>query len=67
MKYVKTKSLAWWSGFLPLIAGVIVAASETIVPGLADVAGFINRLSGDIPPAALILAGTGLIGLRGAV
>lgn len=66
LKYLKPKSLTWWAGFVPLIAGVIVAGATTLFPQWEPVADFINQLSGGMSPAVLVGWGAGLIGLRGA-
>lgn len=67
MKYLMPKSVTFWTGFIPLIGGLIVAAANTVLPGASSVAAFVNELSGNLPASVLILSGMGLIGLRAAV
>lgn len=64
MKYVKFKSLTWWSAFAPLITGVFIAADP--VHGLSEWTAFASNAAGMSAPA-LITLGLGGIGLRGAV
>jgi hypothetical protein len=65
-KYFKPKSVTWWSSVIPLIAGVVSAASAS-VPALVPAKVVIDAVTGGIPPAILINAGLAGIGLRGAV
>ena len=66
MKYIKPKSLTWWAGFVPLIAGVLVALSD-VIPVLLPVRAVIDAMTGNAEPAVLVNAGLVAIGLRGAV
>ena len=65
MKYLKPKSVTWWSGFAPIAAGTFVAFEP--VHQLAEYASAVSSLYGDTSPAVPINAGLALIGLRGAV
>tara|TARA_R110000782_G_scaffold218427_1_gene305823 strand:- start:34137 stop:34337 length:201 start_codon:yes stop_codon:yes gene_type:complete len=65
MKYFKPRSVTWWGGVLPVVAGLIVATAE-IHGNLAAVTA-INNITGGIPAAALINSGLVAIGLRGAI
>jgi hypothetical protein len=65
MRYLRPKSLTWWSG----VASISVGAAMLAMPGdyaLTEVGRFISMLAGggDASPAALIFLGTGLIGIR---
>lgn len=66
MKYLKPKSLTWWAGFVPLLAGLVVALSD-VLPVLAPVRAVIDAMTGNAEPAVLVNAGLVAIGLRGAV
>jgi hypothetical protein len=64
-KYLKPRSLTWWSSVVPLICGLILASAplhnaEALVEAIA-------LATGDVPPAVLINAGLAGIGLRGAL
>jgi hypothetical protein len=65
MKYFKPRSLTWWSSFVPLIAGALVA-SEPLHGWLALTA-TIDAVTGGVSPALLINAGLLGIGVRGAI
>lgn len=67
MKYIKPKSLTWWAGFVPLMAGVLIAAADTVAPPLQPYAAFVTAMAGNTSAAELIGWGLALIGLRGAV
>lgn len=64
MRYIRPKSLTWWSGVFAIATGVASLAAPTL-----DVLGEIARLitmfagSSDTSPAGLIFLGAGLIGL----
>lgn len=62
-KYFKPKSLTWWTGFIALLTGVIVAIGSE-VQVLAPTANVLKAMT-DISPAAMISFGLGIIGLRG--
>lgn len=62
-KYVKLKSLTWWSGFVPLTAGVFVALEP--VHHLANYAEAVSTMYGGVSPAIPINAGLAIIGFRG--
>lgn len=64
-KYVKPKSVAWWAGFIPLIAGVFMATEE--LHQLAKFTNVVREASGGMSAFALINLGLAVIGLRGAV
>lgn len=65
-KYFQPRSLTWWGGLVPLVAGLILAAADAI-PALHGLALFINAASGNMPAPVLINAGLVAIGLRGAI
>lgn len=62
-KYFKPLSITWWSGIIPLIAGLSVATVD--LHGMTAIVSTINNLSGDIPASSMILYGMTAIGLRG--
>lgn len=64
-KYIKPKSLTWWSGVVPLVAGLVVASEP--LHGLSGLVATINAVTGDIPAAGMITYGLTAIGVRGAV
>lgn len=66
MKYLKPRSLTWWTAMVPLIAGLVVALGAAI-PDLAPVVAVINAASDGMPAAAMINMGLIGIGLRGAI
>jgi hypothetical protein len=66
MKYLQPRSLTWWSSVIPLLAGLIVAASAG-VPQLGAVASIIDAASGGLSAPVLINMGLVGIGLRGAI
>lgn len=63
-RYVKPRSVTWWAGFVPIVAGGFVAAEP--VHHLADWAAFVSATYGDVPPVVPINFGLAAIGLRGA-
>lgn len=65
MRYIRPKSLTWWSGLLAAATGLGVLILPATGP-LAELARFVALLagSGDASPAGLIFLGLGLIGLR---
>lgn len=63
-KYWKPRSLTFWAGFVPILAGAFVAFEP--VHGLTNWAVSISALYGDAPPIVPINAGLALIGLRAA-
>lgn len=65
-KYIKPKSLTWWAGAVPLVAGLILAL-ETVLPGLGPVASVVRILTGNVAPALLVNGGLAAIGMRGAM
>tara|TARA_R110000764_G_C11029370_1_gene385335 strand:- start:38224 stop:38424 length:201 start_codon:yes stop_codon:yes gene_type:complete len=65
MKYWKPKSITWWGGVVPLVAGLILATEP--LHGWLDLVSTINNMTGFIPAAILINSGAVAIGLRGAV
>ncbi len=62
-KYVKPKSVTWWSGFIPMIAGIFVAAEP--IHGLQSIVASIDAMTGGITPSGMIIYGMTAIGLRG--
>jgi hypothetical protein len=65
MKYFKPKSVTWWAGLVPLVAGLIIATEP--LHGWMDLVATINNMTGRVPAAVLINAGAVAIGMRGAV
>jgi hypothetical protein len=65
MKYWKPRSVTWWGGVVPLVAGLILATEP--LHGWLDLVATINNMTGFIPAAILINSGAVAIGLRGAV
>lgn len=65
MKYIKLKSLTWWSSVTPLVAGAVVASEP--LHGLHGITETINNVTGHTAPIILINAGLAGIGLRGAI
>ena len=64
-KYIKPKSLTWWTSAAPLSLGTFIAF--TPVHGLADWASSIDAITGGIGPYGLINAGLVGIGIRAAL
>lgn len=62
-KYFKPFSVTWWSGFVPLIAGLIVATID--LHSLQSIVNTINNITGNIPASGMIVYGLTAIGLRG--
>ena len=65
MKYIKPKSVTWWTGITNLAMGAAVATEPMHNAGA--VVAVVNNLSGGADPHLLMTAGFGLIGLRGAL
>jgi len=65
MKYLKPKSLTWWSAFASLAAGVFIASEP--LHGLSDFVVVINNMTMGMSAPVLINAGLFGIGLRAAV
>jgi hypothetical protein len=65
MKYIKLRSLTWWSGVVPLLAGVFVATVD--LHGVQSIVNSINALSGNMQPSAMVVYGLTVIGFRGTV
>lgn len=65
-KYIKPKSLTFWAGATPLVAGVVVALSS-VFPALEPAKTVIDAVSGGQTSGVLINAGLVAIGLRAAV
>jgi hypothetical protein len=63
-KYIKPRSLTWWSAVVPLACGLFMAFEP--VHGLADLTEAIRNATGLTAPV-LINLGLAGIGLRGAV
>ena len=63
MKYYKPKSVTWWVSAAQIIIGILLAG----LPETVWAFGFLSTLTGGIEPYALIMAGAGGIGLRGAM
>lgn len=63
-KYVKPKSLTWWSAVVPLACGVFVATEP--LHGLSAAVASVKNATGMSAPV-LINIGLAGIGLRGAV
>lgn len=64
-KYVKPTSLSWWASFVPLVAGLVLAAEP--LHGWIGITETIDRASGGMTAAMLINVGALGIGLRGAL
>ena len=62
-KYIQLNSLTWWTGFASIACGATIAAGGEIA-ALEPAANILSRMT-DVPPAAMITFGLGLIGLRG--
>lgn len=63
--YFKPKSLTWWSGVVMALIGISMYGPIGDLPYLGGFAQLFAAMAGtDASPAALILGGTGLIGLR---
>ena len=65
MKYLKPRSLTWWTSLAPVIAGLIVASEP--LHGVVSLVETIDGITGGISPAIMINAGLAGIGLRGAM
>lgn len=68
MRYVRVGSLSWWAG-AGLIGLGVLAAVRPEIDGLAELMRVAAVLMGssDPSPAALIVTGLGIIGLRDAI
>ena len=62
-KYIKPKSLTWWTGFTALVCGMTIAVGNE-VEQLSTLSRILSNMT-SVPPAAMISFGLGLIGLRG--
>ena len=62
-KYFKPKSLTWWGGVAPIIAGVFIASEP--LHNLTNMVEVVRTLTGHAPVGILINAGLVAIGLRG--
>ncbi|MDA4843962.1 hypothetical protein [Hoeflea poritis] len=62
-KYIKLRSLSWWTGFAAVACGTVIAAGSEVAM-LTPAANILSRMT-EVPPAAMITFGLGLIGLRG--
>lgn len=65
MRYIRPRSLTWWSGLFALAVGL----ASLVVPSsyqVTQIGALLAILAGggDASPAALIALGLGLIGLR---
>lgn len=67
MKYVKLRSMTWWSGLLSILTGLVAIFQPTNAV-IGEFAHLMALLTGgaDSAPAVLIFTGMGLIGLRAA-
>ena len=65
-KYLKPRSLTFWAGAVPLLSGLLMAASK-VVPQLQPVGIVLDAVYGGTSPSALINAGIAAIGIRGAL
>lgn len=68
MKYIRPKSLTWWSGVFALSVGL----AALIVPDsyqVGQIGSLVAMLAGgsDASPAGLMALGLGLIGIRAAI
>jgi hypothetical protein len=61
-KYVKPKSLTWWAGVVPLLAGLVL-----LVAGGSDFAKQVQELYPNMDALTLINIGLAAIGIRGAI
>ena len=64
-KYFKPKSVTWWAGMVPLVAGIVVATES--LHGMTSVVLAIDTITEGASPAAMINAGLAAIGFRGAI
>lgn len=62
-KYFKPRSITWWSGVIPLIAGLFIATGD--LHGLQSIVNAIHNMTGGIPASGMIVYGLTAIGLRG--
>ena len=64
MKYIKLKSVSFWSAMVPLASGLFVATLP--IHGLFDAVASVNNATGLTAPE-LVTIGIGGIGFRGAM
>lgn len=64
-KYFKPKSVTWWSGVIPLAAGIFLALEPIHL--MSDYVAVVREIFGNVTPGVLINGGLAAIGLRGAV
>lgn len=62
-KYFKPLSITWWSGIIPLLAGLFVATVD--LHGAVNWVSAIDNVTGGIPASGMIVYGLTAIGLRG--
>ncbi len=62
-KYFKPRSLTWWTGAVAVVTGAVIAIGGE-VEALRPTANVLSNMT-EIPPAAMISFGLGIIGLRG--
>ena len=65
-KYIKPRSVTFWAGAVPLLSGLLMAASK-VVPQLQPVSIVLDAIYGGISPSALINTGIAAIGIRAAI
>ena len=65
MRYVRPKSLSWWSGVTSVATGVLLMAVPDSY-ALGEFGRLLSLLAGgvDASPAMLIYVGLGIIGIR---
>ena len=66
MKYIKPKSLTFWTGGVAPISASFVIALSGAIPELLPAAVVIDALTGGIEPSLLFAAGLTVIGIRAA-
>jgi len=65
MRYIRPKSLTWWSGIAAIgVGGATMAMPDSFALSQAGQLVTMFAGGGDASPAALIFLGTGLIGIR---
>ena len=65
-KYWHPDSLTWWTGVATLLAGLILQLAPAL-PALAPVTGIVAQFFPGHAGGDLIIAGLGLIGIKGAI
>ena len=65
-KYFQPTSLTWWTGIGSLIAGLLLMLA-TVIPVLAPLSALAASFFPGQEGGALIVAGLGLIGIKGAI